>query len=221
MAILTPSVLTVFGVTEGTGQTVSGKSDVTVYTSLPLPPLPTSTSTLPAPICFPAGTPVITDQGEVDIDKIDPEKHTIRANKIEGITETVAIENYVIMIQKNAFATNVPCRDTTISANHKIMFNNQMIQAREFVDKNMYPDHIYKIPYSGYTLYNVLLEDKHDLMIVNNLIAETLSPNSINAWLFRKLKSDISNVERTEVMDAYMQRLFPAPVLSSFMVGCK
>ena len=101
------------------------------------------------------------------------------------------------------------------------MFRNQLIKAREFVDKNMYPDHIYKIPYSGYTLYNVLLEDKHDLMIVNNLIAETLSPTSLNAWLFRKLKSDISNAERTEVMDAYMQRLFPAPVLSSFMVGCK
>jgi hypothetical protein len=101
------------------------------------------------------------------------------------------------------------------------MFNNQMIQAREFVDKNMYPDYIYKIPYSGYTLYNVLLEDKHDLMIVNNLLAETLSPTSLNAWLFRKLKSDISNEERTEVMDAYMQRLFPAPVISSFVVGCK
>ena len=97
-----------------------------------------------------------------------------------------------------------------------------MIQAREFVDKNMYPDHIYKIPYSGYTLYNVLLEDKHDLMIVNNLLAETLSPDSINAWLFRKLKSDdISNAERKEVMDTYMQRLFPEPVISSFMLGCK
>jgi len=192
---------------------IGGKSDINVST----PPA----QALPAPICFPAGTPILTDQGEVDIDKIDPEKHTIRSNKIEGITETVAIENYVVMIKKDAFSKTVPCRDTTISANHKIMFNNQMIQACEFVDKNMYPDHIYKIPYSGYTLYNVLLEDKHDLMIVNSLIAETLSPTSVNAWLFRKLKSDISNAERKEVMDAYMQRLFPAPVISSFMVGCK
>ena len=127
----------------------------------------------------------------------------------------------MVMIKKDAFSKTVPCRDTIISANHKIMFNNQMIQAREFVDKNMYPRHIYKIPYSGYTLYNVLLEDKHGLMIVNSLIAETLSPTSLNAWLFRKLKSDISNAERKEVMDAYMQRLFPAPVISSFMVGCK
>ena len=177
----------------------------------------------PANICFPAGTPVLTDQGEIDIDKIDPEKHTICANKIEGITKTTSIENYVVMIKKDAFSRNVPCRDTTMSANHKIMFNNQMVHARDFVDKNIHPDNIYKIPYSGETLYNVLLETKHDLMIVNNLIAETLSPTSVNAWLFRKLKSDISNAERKEVMDAYMQRVFTAPVLSlsSFMIGCK
>jgi hypothetical protein len=58
-------------------------------------------------------------------------------------------------------------------------------------------------------------------MIVNNLIAETLSPTSVNAWLFRKLKSDISNAEKNEAIDAYMKRLFPAPVISSFVIGCK
>ena len=206
------SLLTIFGVNEGSGQTVIGKANVNVI--ILSPPAPSN-------ICFPAGTPVLTDQGEVAIDKIDPEKHTIRTNKIEGITKTTSIENYVVMIKKDAFSRNVPCRDTTMSANHKIMFKNQMVQARDFVDKNIHPDNIYKIPYSGETLYNVLLETKHDLMIVNNLIAETLSPNSINAWLFRKLKSDISNAERKEAMNAYMQRVFPAPVLSSFMIGCK
>ena len=177
----------------------------------------------PAPICFPAGTPVLTDQGEIDIDKIDPEKHTINANKIEGITETTSIENYVVMIEKGAFSEHVPCRDTIISANHKIMFNNHMVQAREFLDKSEFNETIYKMEYTGETLYNVLLENKHCVIVVNNLIAETLNPTSVNAWLFRKLKSDISNAERKEAMDAYMQRVFPAPVLSlsSFMIGCK
>jgi len=177
--------------------------------------------TLPSSICFPAGTPVCTDQGEIDIDKIDPEKHTINAHKIEGITETTSIENYVVMIEKHAFARNVPSCDTIISANHKIRFNNHMVQAREFLDKCEFNETIYKMEYTGETLYNVLLEDKHCVMVVNNLIAETLSPTSVNAWLFRILKSDISNAERKEVMDAYMQRVFPAPVLSSFMIGCK
>jgi hypothetical protein len=187
-------------------------------------------------ICFPAGTPVLTDQGEVDIDKIDPEKHTINANKIEGITETTSIENYMVMIEKHAFSEYVPCHDTIISANHKIMFgdgsviatgaygalfNNRMVQAREFLDKKEFTDKIYKVDYTGYPLYNVLLENVHCVMVVNNLVAETLSPTSVNAWLFRKMKSNISTVERKEAMDAYMQRVFPSPVLSCFIIGCK
>ena len=161
----------------------------------------------PANICFPAGTPVLTDQGEVAIDKIDPKKHTIRANKIEGITETTSIENYVVMIKKDAFSRNVPCRDTTISANHKIMFNNQMVKANEFVKKREYYNKIYKVAYTGYTLYNVLLENKHDLMSVNNIIAETLNPVSVNAWLFRMMKSVKNSMERQEILDKYMHRL--------------
>jgi hypothetical protein len=221
-------VLNLFGVSVGPNQTVSGKSGVTVNT--PAPPAP------PAPICFPAGTPVLTDQGEVDIDKIDPEKHTINANKIEGITETTGIEDYMIMIKKHAFSEYVPCRDTLISANHKIMFgdgsviatgaygalfNGRMVQAREFLDKKEFADKIYKVDYTGYPLYNVLLENVHCVMVVNNLVAETLSPTSVNAWLFRKMKSNLSNVERKAAMDAYMQRVFPAPVLSCIMIGCK
>jgi hypothetical protein len=101
------------------------------------------------------------------------------------------------------------------------MFNNEMVQARDFVTKKEFTDKIYKVAYTGETLYNVLLENKHDLMIVNNLIAETLSPTSVNAWLFRKMKSNLSTVERKDIMDAYMQRVFPAPVLSCIMIGCK
>ena len=190
-----------------------------MFTGLP-PPAP------PAPICFPAGTPVLTDQGEIAIDKIDPKKHTIRANKIEGVTETTSIENYVIMIKKDAFSRNVPCRDTTISANHKIMFNNQMVKANEFVKKREYYNKIYKVEYTGYTLYNVLLENKHDLMTVNNIIAETLSPTSVNAWFFRMMKSVKNNMERQEILDKYMSRLNmghierPKPGLHTFLM-CK
>jgi surface protein len=174
-----------------------------MFTGLP-PPAPPAP---PAPICFPAGTPVLTDQGEIAIDKIDPKKHTIRANKIDGITETTSIENYVVMIKKDAFSKNVPCRDTIISANHKIMFNNQMVKANEFVKKREYYNKIYKVEYTGYTLYNVLLENKHDLMTVNNIIAETLSPTSVNAWLFRNMKSVKNSMERQEILDKYMSRL--------------
>jgi hypothetical protein len=37
---------------------------------------------------------------------------------------------------------------------------------------------VVKIPYNGETLYNVLME-KHDHMMINNLICETLHPENI------------------------------------------
>ena len=44
----------------------------------PFPPPPTPI----VPICFPAGTPVTTDQGEIKIELIDPNLHTIFNKKI-------------------------------------------------------------------------------------------------------------------------------------------
>jgi hypothetical protein len=38
------------------------------------------------PICFPAGTLVLTDQGEIPIEKINIKKNTIRGKKIVAIT---------------------------------------------------------------------------------------------------------------------------------------
>ena len=41
-------------------------------------------------------------------------------------------------------------------------------------------DGVYRIHYRGDTLYNVLME-KHDTMMINNLICETLHPDNIMA----------------------------------------
>jgi hypothetical protein len=82
-----------------------------------------------------------------------------------------------------------------------------MVQAREFLDKKEFANKIYKVDYTGYPLYNVLLENVHCVMVVNNLVAETLSPTSVNAWLFRNMKSVKNSMERQEILDKYMSRL--------------
>ena len=45
-------------------------------------------------ICFPAGTPVKTDQGIVPIDIIDTNKHTINGQDILHITKTITLDPY-------------------------------------------------------------------------------------------------------------------------------
>ena len=135
----------------------------------------------PAPICFPAGTPVTTDQGNVAIEKLNSHIHTIRGKPIVAITQTRPLQKHIVSIEKDALAKNVPSQTTEISLNHKVFYKGQMVKARDLVDVC---EHVHFIPYNGETLYNVLLEE-HDKMMINNLICETLSPKNIMAMISR------------------------------------
>ena len=60
---------------------------------------------------------------------------------------------------------------------HKVFYKGEMIKARNLVDLC---ENVSFVDYNGETLYNVLLK-KHDKMMINNLICETLSPDNIIA----------------------------------------
>ena len=135
----------------------------------------------PAPICFPAGTPVTTDQGNIAIEKLNSHIHTIRGKSIVAITQTRPLQKHIVSIEKDALANNVPSQTTEISLNHKVFYKGQMVKARDLVDVC---ENVHFIPYNGETLYNVLLEE-HDKMMINNLICETLSPKNIMAMISR------------------------------------
>lgn len=131
-------------------------------------------------ICFPAGTPVLTDQGEIPIDKIDTKKHTIRGNKIVSITESIPLDSYLICIERNSFGNNNPNRRTFISKDHKIMYRNKMVRSEYLIE---YIPGVYKVQYNKERLYNVLLKE-HSTMTVNNLIVETMNPNHMLAKIY-------------------------------------
>jgi hypothetical protein len=128
------------------------------------------------PICFPAGTPVITDQGEISIEKIDPKKHTIRSNPIVAITQTVPLYEYIVCIEKDSLGKNLPSRRTFISKDHKVLYQGKMTEA-EYLPK------IIKVKYNKKPLYNVLLKD-YAIMEVNHLIVETLHPENPLAKIY-------------------------------------
>jgi uncharacterized membrane protein len=136
-------------------------------------------------ICFPAGTPVQTDQGLIHIDDIDPQKHTINNQTILHITKTTTLDNYLISFDKNSLERNIPSRKTLITKDHKIMFEGNLVPAYRFLD---YSDKVKKVKYSGEILYNVLLAE-YGTINVNNLMCETLHPDNIIAKLYmRELK---------------------------------
>ena len=140
----------------------------------PPPPIPI------VPICFPAGTPVLTDQGNIPIEEINPGVHTIKKNPILAITQSFMNEDTIVCIEKNSLGINIPNKRTYISNYHGIIYKNNLIPAKQLVGRLR---GIYHIKYNKQILYNVLME-KHYIINVNNLSVETLNPKNIVAKLY-------------------------------------
>lgn len=124
--------------------------------------------------CFPLGTPVLTDEGIINIEKLTS-KHRIQGSSIVKITRSTG-HRYIINIPKNSLCLNVPSCDTKCSLEHKIFYRGVMIKARDLVNRCA---PVRKVPHDGSVVYNVLL-DHHGVMNVNNLICETLHPRLVS-----------------------------------------
>lgn len=155
-------------------------------------------STPTSNICFPAGTLILTDQGNVAIEQINESMHTIRNNKIVGIVKTKTTNDYLVCFEKDSLGKNVPNQRTTISSEHGIMFKGKMRKAKCFLAKFQ---GVGKVKYNGDTLYNVLMED-HNVMFVNNLVCETLNPKNAMAKLHMHLKKCTPEQEK-KIVDKY------------------
>jgi hypothetical protein len=134
-------------------------------------------------ICFPAGTPIVTDQGIIPIDKINTSLHTIRNKKIVAITKTITNDKYLVKFDRHSLGMNMPSKTTVMSKHHSVFFNGRIMEAKEFTHEF---SNVTKIPYKGEILYNVLLE-QHDKIMVNNLTCETLHPDHLIARLYKVL----------------------------------
>ena len=134
-------------------------------------------------ICFPAGTPVLTDQGYIPIDKITTQ--TLGKKPIK-LTKTITTDNYLVCVEKDALEKNVPFQRTYMSKDHKVYHKDFSGKAKDMVP---YFEKVYKVPYTGEILYNVLV-DSHRKMKVNNMVCETLNPIHPIAKLYNLNKKE-------------------------------
>ena len=128
-------------------------------------------------ICFPKGTPVTTNLGTIAIEKLNPDQHTINGKEIVAICTAIPLQKHIVCFEKDALSKNVPSQQTLCSLEHKVLYKNKMTKARNLVDLC---ENVTLVPYNSETLFNVLLK-KHDKMMINNLICETLHPENIAA----------------------------------------
>jgi len=166
-------------------------------TTVVVPPVPAISN-----ICFPAGTPIKTDQGIIAIDQIDTKYHTINHNRILDITQTVTLDRFLIMFSKHCFGKNYPSKNTVMTKDHKVLYDNNLIPAYKFLDIS---SDVKKVKYTGEVLYNVLLE-KYYVMNVNNLICETLHPNNLIAKIYRNRFTDEYNERVVSIMNYALEK---------------
>lgn len=130
-------------------------------------------------VCFLEGTDILTDQGYVEIQKLEPGIHTVDDYKLECITITKSLEPFLIKLSANCFGKNVPSRDLITTFHHKICINDIYVEAGYCLN---YPG-VEAIEYEGQLLYNIVLEDYHHVNVYN-LMCETLHPNCAVAKYF-------------------------------------
>ena len=127
------------------------------------------------PICLPAGTPILTDQGLLAIEKIDIKKHTIAHKRIVAITTTISPEKHLVCFEANSMGINCPTQRTLMTPGHEVLYKGKLVQAKHFVGRLT---GVHTVPYNGKdVLYNVL-QEQHGLMRVNNMVLETLHPEN-------------------------------------------
>ena len=180
------SIITTTSTTTTTTTTIpySTTTSTTSTTTIPYSTT-TSTTTHYQPICLVAGTPILTDQGIVAIEKIDPKKHSINHKRIVAITKAITPEKHLVVIEANSFGPNIPNRRTIMTPSHCVMVKGALVPAQNLLGRVR---GVHSIPYNGRdVLYNVLME-KYDVMITNNMVIETLHPRNTVA---RKIMNEL------------------------------
>lgn len=132
-------------------------------------------------ICFVEDTLIKVDQGIVPIQHIDVNRHTIKRKKIIAITRSISNDTHLVKFEKHSLFRNCPNNVTIMSQHHKIMWNDKLIYAANFLPKY---EGVTRIPYKKEILYNILMEE-YETVNVNNMVCETLHPTNPVAKLYK------------------------------------
>jgi hypothetical protein len=162
-------------------------------------PVPLWNGLAVADICFLGDTVINTDQGKLKIKDVKAGKHTINNNKIKHVTQTrLSRQNTLMLFKKNALAPGVPDRNTYVTKDHKIMYNNKMVSAQYF---ELWNPNVKQVKYKMHTLYNIALEGK-GTMIANNMQTETLDPSNKLYKIYDRI-AHLSDTEKVKFFENY------------------
>jgi hypothetical protein len=155
-----------------------------------------------ANICFPAHTPILTDQGRLPISTIRPKKHTIGGEPIVAITRTISLDNYLVCFDRHSLGPGIPSEKTSMSKDHKVVYNKQLVSAKDFLIGFR---GVYKVKYKQEILYNVLMPNYRKIN-VNNMTCESLDPRNPIAKLHNSPIAEPEKYRLVVQMNDYVKK---------------
>jgi hypothetical protein len=151
--------------------------------------------------CFPAGTVISLDQGDVEIQHIDVSTHTINGERILAISRVTPDSKHVVRVEKDAFAPNCPSQTFECSRAHELISPSG---ERQTAEKWVNNKQITFVKNTHWDLYNVVLKH-HGTMKVYNLEVDTLNPVRASAYAAIARQSISGNPVATNNTDKITQ----------------
>jgi hypothetical protein len=142
-----------------------------------------------APICFYAGSKVMTDQGEIEIQNLVPQKNSINGALVRDITMVINTESTMTLIMENALSLGMPYRHTCVTNNHMILYDEKFVKAKALVEGLGDHNRATTVAYTGAPVYNVVM-DEPSMMVVNGMTCETLHPRNLT-YIRMKIQDEI------------------------------
>ena len=153
----------------------SPRSAFSEYIFITYPPAPTL-----ATGCFTKDAKLETDQGLIELYKVDSKVHTVDNKRIKGVSKCIFSMDKIIVIEKDAFEKDKPSKKTIVSPFHVFIINNEEKVICDCIDNKK----IYLEKYNtDDILYNPILENEEDIKI-NNMLVKSLTHNCLLARMY-------------------------------------
>ena len=148
------------------------------------------------------GTKIKTDQGIILIENLDINKNTINNKKILSISNILKTKNKsLILFEKDCLEKGIPDEDTYIHSDQKILFKNELIEAKLFLFKYSIKN-IQVVNINDKIFYNILLFGESNISL-NNIIIYYSESNQKqiynNLKEKRKLEDNWKNLNNDEL----------------------